>query len=73
LHPSSAETEEDEPALINMPGTKDNVGKGRRQIVTQRLRQFFAALLARFSTGSAEIVDKAEQTAEEPTDKRPPH
>jgi hypothetical protein len=55
-----------------MAATKDQVGRGRRQVVTQRLREFFAALLARFSTGSAEIVDKAKQAAEQPTDKRPP-
>jgi hypothetical protein len=54
-----------------MPAIKDPVGRGRRKIVAQRLREFFAALLARFSGGSAELFDKAKQTAEEPTDKKP--
>jgi len=55
-----------------MPATKDQVGRGRRRIVAQRLREFFTALLARLSAGSAELFDKAEQATEEPTDKKPP-
>ena len=55
-----------------MPATKDKVGRGRRRIVAQRLREFFAALLARVSGGSAELFDKAKQATEEPTEKRLP-
>jgi hypothetical protein len=55
-----------------MPTTKDQVDRGRRRIVAQRLREFFAVLLARLSGGSTELFDKAKQAAEEPTDKRPP-
>jgi hypothetical protein len=54
-----------------MPVTKDQVGRGRRRVVAERLREFFAALLARFSSGSTELFDKAKQAAEE-SDKRPP-
>ena len=55
-----------------MPATKDQVGRGRRRIVAQRLREFFVALLARLSGGSAELFDKAKQASEKPIDKRPP-
>jgi hypothetical protein len=55
-----------------MPATKDQVGRGRRRIVAQRLREFFAALSARLSAGSAELLDKAKQDAEQPKDKKPP-
>jgi hypothetical protein len=65
-------TSKDGPTLADMPTTKDQMGRGRRRIVAQRLREFFAALLARFSGGSAELFDKAKLAAEEPTDKRPP-
>jgi len=54
-----------------MPATKDKVGRGRRRIVARRLREFFAALLARLSAGSSELFEKAKQTAE-PTDKKSP-
>jgi hypothetical protein len=43
--------------------TKDHSGMIRRKIVARRLREFFSHILARFSGGSAEMLDRAEKGA----------
>ena len=64
--------EPEKPGFDPHASHQDKVGRGRRRIVARRLREFFAALLARLSGGSAELFDKAKQASEEPPDKRPP-
>jgi hypothetical protein len=53
---------------------KDPNGNARRKIVTQRLREFFAYVLGRFSGNSAELFDRAQKgsTALDQPSKRPP-